>query len=110
MYGSVISYIHTGKKEYLDAAIKTADHFIEGVQKTDYLPLVDFDAPATSVYYDSTAGVCTACGLLEIAKYVSEEEAKRYTQEAINILRACDEHWCNYEDDEDGLVTMGTGA
>lgn len=110
VYGSVISYIHTGKKEYLDAAIKTADHFIEEVQKTDYLPLVDFDAPATSVYYDSTAGVCTACGLLEIAKYVSEEEAKRYTQEAINILRACDEHWCNYEDDEDGLVTMGTGA
>ena len=60
------------------------------------------------MYYDSTAGVCTACGLLEIAKYVSEEEAKYYTEEAINILKACDEHFCNYEEDEDALVLMGT--
>lgn len=108
VYGSIISYIHTGKQDYLAAAIKTADRFIVEVKKTNYLPLVDFDAPATPVYYDSTAGVCAACGMLEIAKYVSDEEAKRYTLEAINILKACDEHWCNYEDDEDGLVTMGT--
>ena len=58
--------------------------------------------------YDSTAGVCTACGLLELAKYVSKEDAQMYTQEAINILKACDERFCNYEDDEDALVLMGT--
>lgn len=110
VYGSVISYKHTGKAEYLEAARKTADYFIKEVKKTNYMPLVDFAAPATPVYYDSTAGVCTACGLLEIARYVSEEEAKYYTQEAINILKTCDEKWCNYEDDEDGLVTMGSGA
>lgn len=60
------------------------------------------------MYYDSTAGVCTACGLLEIAKYVSKEESKYYTEEAINILKACDKHFCNYEDDEDALVLMGS--
>ena len=108
VYGSVISYIHAGKPEYLEAAKKTADYFIEHVEKTNYLPLVDFCAPAEPVYYDSTAGVCTACGLLEIAKYVSEEESKKYTQAAINILKACDEHFCNYEEDEDALVLMGT--
>ena len=108
VYGSVISYIHAGKPEYLEAAKKTADYFIAQVEKTNYLPLVDFCAPAEPVYYDSTAGVCTACGLLEIAKYVSEEESKKYTQAAINILKACDEHFCNYEEDEDALVLMGT--
>jgi len=108
VYGSIISYIHAGKEEYLDAAKKTADCFIRGCKKTKYLPLVDFRAPEEPVYYDSTAGVCAACGMLEIAKYVSEEEAKRYTQEAINILKACDEHFCNYEEDEDALVLMGT--
>lgn len=108
VYGSVLSYIHAGKEEYLEAAKKTADYFIEHCKKTDYLPVVDFTAPETPVYYDSTAGVCTACGLLEIAKYVSEEEAKYYTEEAINILKACDEHFCNYEEDEDALVLMGT--
>ena len=108
VYGSVLSYIHTGKNEYLEAAKKVADYFIEQVKKTNYLPLVDFCAPETPVYYDSTAGVCTACGLLEIAKYVSEDEARHYTEEAINILKACDEHFCNYEEDEDALVLMGT--
>lgn len=48
------------------------------------------------------------CGMLEIAKYVSGEEGKRYTKEAINILRACYESFCNYEEDEDALVFMGT--
>ena len=108
VYGSVLSYIHAGKEEYLEAAKRTADYFIEHCKKTNYLPVVDFTAPETPVYYDSTAGVCTACGLLEIAKYVSAEEAKYYTEEAINILKACDEHFCNYEEDEDALVLMGT--
>lgn len=110
VYGSIISYIHTDKKEYLDAARKTADRFIKEVKKTNYMPVVDFEAPETPVYYDSTAGVCAACGMLEIAKCVSEEEAEYYTQEAINILKACDEHWCNYEEDVDCLVTMGSGS
>ena len=108
VYGSVISYIHAGKAEYLEAAKKTADYFIEHCKKTDYLPVIDFCAPETPVYYDSTAGVCAACGMLEIAKYVPEEEGRRYTREAINILKACDEHFCNYEDGEDALVLMGS--
>lgn len=108
VYGSVISYIHAEKKEYLEAAKKTADYFIEHCKKTDYLPVIDFMAPETPVYYDSTAGVCAACGMLEIAKCVSEEEGKRYTEEAIHILKACDQHFCNYEEDEDALVLMGS--
>ena len=108
VYGSVISYIHAGKKEYLEAAKKTADYFIEHCKKTDYLPVIDFMAPETPVYYDSNAGVCAACGMLEIAKCVSKEEGKRYTEEAIHILKACDQHFCNYEEDEDALVLMGS--
>ena len=108
VYGSIISYIHAGKAEYLEAAKKTADYFIEHCKKTDYLPVIDFMAPETPVYYDSTAGVCAACGMLEIAKCVSKEEGKRYTEEAIHILKACDQHFCNYEEDEDALVLMGS--
>ena len=108
VYGCVISYVHAGKEVYLEVAKRTADYFIEHCKQTNYLPVVDFCAPEEPVLYDSTAGVCTACGLLELAKYVSGEDAKRYTQEAINILKACDEKFCNYEDDEDALVLMGT--
>ena len=108
IYGSIISYIHAGKDEYLEAAKKTANYFIIHCRKTKYLPVIDFMAPTEPVYYDSTAGLCAACGILEIAKCVSEEESKYYTEEAINILKACDESCCNYQEDEDALVMMGS--
>ena len=108
VYGCVISYVHTGKEEYLEAAKKTAVYFVTNCKKTNYLPVIDFCAPDTPVYYDSTAGVCAACGLLEIAKYVSEHEANYYSEAAIQILKACDKHFCNYEEDEDALVLKGS--
>lgn len=110
VYGSVISYIHTKKAEYLEAAIRCADYFIKECKKTDYLPLIDFKAPKTPVLYDSTAGVITACGLLEIAKCLSGDETKKYTEEAIKLLKVCDEKFCDYSDEEDSLVMMGSGC
>jgi len=106
VYGSAISYIHTGKTEYMDAFKKTSAYFLEQCRKTDYLPLVDFGAPPEPVYYDSSAGTCVACALLEMAKRVSKEDACYYTQEAVKLLKACDEKCCNYDLDEDALVTM----
>lgn len=108
VYGSVISYIHAGKAEYLDAAKRTADYFLEHCKKTGYVPVIDFLAPEEPVYYDSTAGLCAASGMLEIAKYVSEEESVKYTEGAIRILKAIDEKCCNYAEDEDALVLMGS--
>ena len=108
VYGSVINYIHAGKEEYLEAAKRTADYFIEHCKETDWRPLLDFCAPAEPVYYDSTAGVCAACGMLEIAKLVPEEESKKYAEAALNILKACDKYFCNYEEDQDALVLMGS--
>lgn len=108
VYGSILSYIHTGKEEYREAAIKTANYFIVNCAETGYLPLVDFRAPEEPVLYDSTAGACAACGMLELAKYVSDAEAKMYTKNAVKILKAIDERCCDYSEDTDSLVGMGT--
>lgn len=108
VYGTILSYIHTGKKEYLDAAMRTANYFIANCAPFDYKTPIDFRQPPEPVYYDSTAGVCTACGLLEIAKCVSEAESKAYTEAAIKILKATAENWTNFEDNEDSLVGMGS--
>ena len=108
VYGMALSYIHTKEQRYLDAAIRAADHFIENCKKTGYLPVIDFFAPQEPVYYDSTAGVCAACGLIEIAKCLSGEQAEYYMGEAINILKATDAHFCSYADDQDALVLMGS--
>ena len=109
VYGMVLSYIYTKEQRYLDAAILAADHFIEECKKTNYLPLVDFYAPAEPMYYDASAGMATACGLIEIAKALGGERGEYYMNEAINILKAADEHFCNYSDDEDALVLMNCG-
>ena len=108
VYGMVLSYIHTKEQRYLDAAILTADHFIEQCKKTNYLAAADFFAPEEPLYYDSTAGVCAASGIIEIAKCLSGERSEDYMGEAIKILKATDAHFCNYSDDEDALVLMGS--
>ena len=54
----------------MDAAKRTANYFIEQCKETAYLPVIDFGAPKSPVLYDSTAGVCAACGILELAKCV----------------------------------------
>jgi len=72
------------------------------------LTRIDFDQPQEPMYYDSTAGVCAACGIIEIAKALGGERGKYYLGEAINILKATDAHFCNYSDDEDALVLMGS--
>ena len=108
IYGSILSYIHAGKAEYLDAAKRTADFFIHHCEKTQYLPVIDFLAPAEPVYYDSTAGMCAACGMLEIAKHVPADEGHRYAQAAVSILRACCEAFCDFSLEQDAVVGMGS--
>ena len=108
VYGMVISYRHTKEKKYLDAAVKTANYFIVNCAANDYLTLVDFKAPEEPVYYDSTAGVCAACGLIELSKLVSESEGRAYLDAAVKTLKAADENFCDYSENEDALVKMGT--
>ena len=108
LYGFVLSYIHTKKVEYLDTAKRVAHYFITNLIADDWLPIVDFRAPEEPKRYDSTAGAVAACGLIEIAKCVPEGEQKIYLDSAIKLLRAMEERFCNWQDDEDSVLQMGT--
>lgn len=108
VYGFVLSYTYTRKKEYLYTAKKTANYFIANCAKNGYKTVVDFKAPKEPEYFDSTAGVITACGLLEIAKYVCEAERETYIEAAVNILKATDEFFCDYSEDTDMVTKLGT--
>ncbi|MBR5439429.1 MAG: glycoside hydrolase family 88 protein [Clostridia bacterium] len=107
VYGFVLSYIHTGKKEYLETAIKCANYFIKEVKKTGYIPLCDFNQPKTPAYYDSTAGAVVACGLIEIGKILGNDGIE-YLETAISVLKALEEKCCNFGLEEDGILQMGT--
>jgi unsaturated chondroitin disaccharide hydrolase len=110
LYGFALSHRHTKDRRYLDAAKRIAHYFIANVSATDFVPLVDFRAPAEPVYWDTTAGVCAACGLLEIAEAVGEFEKPLYRNAAVSILKATDRRFCNWNVDEDAIVDGGTGS
>lgn len=110
IYGFALSYLHTDKKEYLDTAKKVAHYFISQIDLTDGVALLDFRAPKKPVYWDSTAGVCAACGLLEIANHVPALEKDFYINAAIKILKATDKKFCNWDINYDSIVQMGSGS
>ena len=107
VYGFILSYIHTKDKKYLEVAKRVADLFIKETEKTDWLPRVDFRQPETPLKYDSTAGVIAACGIIEIAKALSGEESKKYLTAAVNMLKAMENSWCDWSDDNDSILQMG---
>lgn len=107
LYGFTLSYLHTGKKEYLDTAKKIANYFIASVCE-DYLPRCDFRSPETPVIYDSTAGAIAACGLLELAGAVGEYEKVMYRNAALKLLKALEGKFANWDCDNDQVVEMGT--
>ena len=51
-----------------------------------------------------------ACGLLEIARFVPENEKKLYEDSAYRILRAMEEHFANWDEDADAILEMGKVA
>ncbi len=108
LYGFVLSYIHTKEQRYLDTAKKVAKYFIQETKQTDWLPRLDFRQPETPLYYDSTAGAIASCGLIELAKIVAEEEQEQYLVPALRILQAMEKNWCNWTDEEDSILQMGS--
>ena len=108
VYGFALSYRHTGDESFLNTAKQCAHYCISNMAVHDWLPLVDYRQPAQPLKYDSTAAMCTACGLLEIAGHVEENEARFYTEAAYRILRACDEKFANWDPEQDAITTGGT--
>ena len=104
IYGFVLSYIHTGKQEYLDTAKKVAHYFISAVCTEGYIPKCDFRSPDEPEYLDTSAGAIAACGLIEIAKVVPEYEKKLYIKAAIAILQAIEKEHCDFTLEKESIV------
>ena len=108
IYGMSLSYRHTGKEAYLDAAKRTAHYFIANAALDDYDVVIDFRATAEPVYYDNTAAVCAACGLLELSEHVGEYEKRLYVEPALRLLHKVTGRFCNWKVEEDGITTAGS--
>lgn len=107
LYGFALSYMHTKKPEYLDTAKKIAHYFISCTYD-DWLPRCDFRSPDVPVIRDSTAGMIAACGLLELSHCVCDTEKELYHKAAIRLLKAAEQTQCDWNEDSDGILGMGT--
>ena len=107
LYGFMISYAHTKEERYLDAAKQVANYFIANCCD-DWLPRVDFRGPSEPVMIDTSASACAACGLIELAKALPENEGGMYMNAAMQLLHAMDDKCANYDDSVDYLVSHGT--
>ena len=108
LYGFTLSYLHTGKQEYLDTAKRVAHYFIAATCE-DWLPKSDFRAPVEPVYYDSSAGMCAACGLIELAKIVPEYEKRLYLHGALKILMMVEKNFADWSTDTDFIIGKSSG-
>lgn len=109
IYGYVLSYLHTGTQVYLDTAKSAAHYFIANVCG-DWLPRCDFRSPEEPLYYDCSAGACAACGMLEIAKAVPEQEKRLYLNAAFSMLTAIEQKFADWSENTDFLIGGVSGA
>ncbi len=106
IYGFVLSYMHTGKQEYLDTAKKVANYFIANLSE-DGVPVVDFKAPKEPVLKDTSAGAIAACGLIEILKYSAGKEKELYEGAVEKLLQGLERN-CDFSLEEQSILQNGT--
>lgn len=109
LYGFMMSYIHTGKQEYLDTAKRIAHYFMANIPDSGVIP-VDFRQPKEPRREDDTAAAIAACGLIEIAKAVGPYEKDAYVEAALKLLKTLDESRSDWSRDNDCILKNGTGA
>lgn len=109
VYGPAISYKYTSLQECKDMYAKTAPYFME------YLPedmVAYFDLCFTEGDEwprDSSAAAIAACGMLEMAKYLEDEEAEYYVSSAKKIMKSLyDNYMVRDFTKSNGLLLHGT--
>ena len=109
LYGFMISYIHTGKQEYLDTAKKVAHYCMACIPESGLIP-VDFRQPEQPAYEDSCGACVIAGGLLELAGRLPAPEQAIYRNAALRILRAIDGQRADWSDGCDAIVQNCSAA
>lgn len=109
LYGFMMSYIHTGKEEYLNTAKRIAHYFIANIPDDGIIP-VDFRQPKEPAYEDSTAAAIAACGLIEISKAVGLHEKALYLNAAIKLLKVLDEARADWTESCDCILVNGSAS
>lgn len=110
IYGMANTYKYTGDMKYLRAAQHVAHYFIASLPE-DSVAHWDFRVPNLQAEpRDTSAASCAACGLIEIAKHLPEEEAALYIKWAARILLSLTRNYATLDKPEyEGILLEATG-
>lgn len=82
IYGLALAYRHTRNKDCINQFYPVANYYLSHLPE-DMVPFWDLSFSADSGEpRDSSAAAIAACGLLEMAQYLQEEQAARYIDAA----------------------------
>ena len=103
----MLSYRYTKDERYLETAKQAAHYFIANVALNGNIPLCDFRQPERPALIDTSAGLCAACGLMELADWLPEGEQALYRRHGEAMVRAVFESHCDWDIGRDSIVRDG---
>ncbi len=125
IYGFALSYYHTKEERYLATSCRVADYILSKIPESGLIP-VDYDQPADCAWEDDTASAITASGLLLLSRelkalgkkgvtaqngsHYAADDADRYYDAALFLLRTLDAKRCSYDPATDHLLEKCSAA
>lgn len=109
IYGSALAYRYTKREEYVDVFKNVTQYYLEHLPK-DMVPYWDLEfGEGSTEPRDSSSASIAACGMLEMSKYLNEEDAAYYTELAKQMMKSVVDHYAVKDSKEsNGLVLHST--
>ena len=93
VYGTAVGYKYTRRAEYIDIFKGVTRYFLEHLPQ-DLVPFWDLEfGDGDDQPRDSSSASIAACGMLEMAKYMEEDDRKYYTGIAKKLMKSVVDHY-----------------
>lgn len=109
IYGCALAYRYTGREEYKDRFRKVTEYFLNHLPE-DLVPYWDLEfTDGSSEPRDSSSASIAACGMLEMAKFLNQDEAAKYKVISAKIMKSLVDHYAVKDPvQSNGLVLHST--
>lgn len=111
IYGCALAYKYTKEESYIKIFYKITEFYLQHLPD-DLIPYWDLEFGRFAEQpKDSSAATIVVCGMLEMAKYLNQEEAERYQTLAKQMLKSLyDNYAVKSSGESNGLLKHGTYA
>lgn len=108
IYGIALSYRYTKEESYIPIFKEVSNYFLNHLPD-DLVPYWDLSFIEGDEPRDSSSAAIAVCGMLEMAKYLNEEDSKFYKEIAMKILKSLYDNYAVKDVTEsNGLLLHGT--